>query len=626
MTQLSTSEISKQLNILSKKIDALQANGAITEAAESLQAAATVGIGKLQNQLPDLLSQLKNGISQNSDIAVKLTEALPGGLDQLNNLFASAEPALQELGKINVLQDFGPAIGGMQALMKSAEEAIDDAQDQLPKLLRQAKPVLTKLDQSMDQFIPELKTAISETDLANMEKVFSAPSEISSELSTMFEKAQPVLQNAAAITKEIFTDGSVEAIAEELREATGKDLKQIKNVLEKVSGNLDVSNIDEILEKVNAGEFQDKMKSSLETLDKQLNSAIDNLTAGGALKGLAEKLSNNIGQILNTLPVELANVNINAVKNDILAGNINVAKDKLFASLSVPAELAILIDPVNGRVNITNRADVFRIIELAIRNATTDAERNIINAFKTTASSIDTKISKELGTLGGTVTTQEKGAPTNPNPSVDAGKQEQFATLSSKEEIIKYIQSTDRRISTVRVFPIANWYDQTYEGLSAQDAAAKWIIDNQGTSAEEDGPGHIYVKRDGTIQMMRSIEKNSITSWAGAEYVLDIVCENYSEENHMPSKQSDAISTKILPAFFTAFPMGEVYAGFSNDVSRGFIPYFKADVILYNRFNNKVNKWDPEAEEKFLSREEIILLGRDKAESRANEMKEEGIF
>lgn len=624
MTQLSTSEISKQLNILSKKIDALQANGAITEAAESLQAAATVGIGRLQNQLPDLLSQLKNGISQNSDIAVKLTEALPGGLDQLNNLFASAEPALQELGKINVLQDFGPAIGGMQALMKSAEEAIDDAQDQLPKLLRQAKPVLTKLDQSMDQFIPELKTAISETDLANMEKVFSAPSEISSELSTMFEKAQPVLQNAAAITKEIFTDGSVEAIAEELRDATGKDLKQIKNVLEKVSGNLDVSNIDEILEKVNAGEFQDKMKSSLDTLDKQLNSAIDNLTGGGALKGLAEKLSNNIGSILSALPVELRNTN--AIKNDILSGNIDAAKDRLFSGLRVSSELAILIDPINQNVSINSRADAIRAIEIAIRNATTDAERNIINAFKASADAIDTKITKELGTLGGTVTTQEKGAPTNPNPSVDAGKQEQFATLSSKEEIIKYIQSTDRRISTVRVFPIANWYDQTYEGLSAQDAAAKWIIDNQGTSAEEDGPGHIYVKRDGTIQMMRSIEKNSITSWAGAEYVLDIVCENYSEENHMPSKQSDAISTKILPAFFTAFPMGEVYAGFANDVSRGFIPYFKADVILYNRFNNKVNKWDPEAEEKFLSREEIILLGRDKAESRANEMKEEGVF
>lgn len=157
MTQLSIDEISRQLNILSKKIDALQANGAITEAAESLSAAATVGIGKLQNQLPDLLSQLKNGISQNSDIAVKLTEVLPGGLDQLNNLFAAAEPALQELGKLNLLQDFGPAIGGMQALMKSAEEAIDDAQDQLPKLLREAKPVLTKLDQSMEQFIPELK-------------------------------------------------------------------------------------------------------------------------------------------------------------------------------------------------------------------------------------------------------------------------------------------------------------------------------------------------------------------------------------------------------------------------------------------------------------------------------------
>jgi hypothetical protein len=94
----------------------------------------------------------------------------------------------------------------------------------------------------------------------------------------------------------------------------------------------------------------------------------------------------------------------------------------------------------------------------------------------------------------------------------------------------------------------------------------------------------------------------------------------------MPSKQSDAIVNKILPAFFTAFPMGEVYSGFADDVLQGFAPYFKADVILYNRFNNKVNKWDPESEEKFLSREELILLGRDKADAAAYEMKEEGIF
>lgn len=686
MAKISTDEITKQLNVLTKKIDTLQANGAITEAAESLQAAATVGIGRLQDQLPDLLTKLKGGVPQienltqelstklqspalkaalgtsiadvkvlaerlndpkivaslealggtqltelkaiveKADLSAKLAEKLPGGLDELNNLFASAEPALQELGKINLLQDFGPAKGGMQSLMKSAEEAIDDAQDKLPKLLREAKPVLTKLDQSMEKLIPDLKTAIPEADLANMEKVFSSPEGLGTNLSTMFEKAQPLLQNAAAITKEVFTDGSVEAIAEELRDITKKDLKQIKNVLEEVSGNLELPNIDEILEKVNAGDFQNNMKSSLETLDKQLSASIDNLTNGGALKGLAEKLTNNIGLTLNALPVTLGNLNVNSIKNDILGGNITAAKDKLFAALPISNELALLIDPTGGKVTINNRADALRLIDIALKNATTDAHRALIDTLKTAGDSIDTKISKDLGTLGGSVTTQSQEAPSNPNPSVDAGKQEKFATLSSKEEIIKYIQSTDRRISSIRVFPIAEWYDETYKNLSAQDAAGKWIINNQGTSAEEDGPGHIYVKRDGTIQMMRAIEKNSITSWAGAEYVLDIVCENYSEKLHMPSKQSDAITDKILPAFFTAFPTGEVYSGFSDDSPKGLVPYFKADTILYNRFNNKRNKWDPESEEKFLSREELILLGRDKVESRVNEMKEEGIF
>lgn len=689
MTKISTEELSKQLNILTKKIDTLQANGAIVEAAESLQAVATVGIGRLKDQLPDLTTKLKEGVPQiqslttdlatklqspelkaalgnipadvgalsqklkdpkvtqalqqlggnqlkelqsiaeKADLSAKLTEVLPGGLDELNSIFASAEPALHELGKINLLQDFGPAKGGMQSLMKSAEEAIDDAKDQLPKLLREAKPVLAKLDQSMEQLLPELKTAISETDLGNMEKVFSSASisGLGAEVSTMFEKATPALQNAAAITKEVFTDGSIEAIADELRTVANKDFSELKTVMEKVSGDLadKIPELDKIMEKIDVGEFQDKMKSSLDKLDTELNSTIDNLTKGGALKGLTEKLTNNIGLVLNSLPVELGNIE-NIVKNDILGGDILSAKDKLFAALPISSELAALIDPSGGKINIKNRAEMLAAIETALKNATTNSQKAIVQTLKNSADAIDTKVNKTLGSLEGNATTASSETPPNPNPVVDSTQQKQFTVLSSKEEIIKYLQASDRRISSIRVFPIAEWYDQTYAGLSAQEAASKWIIDNQGTAAEEDGPAHLYIRRDGTIETMRSAEKNSITGLAGAEYVLDIVCENYSEKLHMPTKQSDAITDKILPAFFTTFPAGEVYAGFADDQSKGVVPYFKADTILYNRFSGKRNKWDPESEEKFLSREEIILLGRDRAEAVANEMKEEGIF
>ena len=76
MSKISTDEISKQLNILTKKIDTLQANGAITEAAESLQAAATVGIGRFQDQLPDLLTKLKGGVPQIENLTQELTTKL----------------------------------------------------------------------------------------------------------------------------------------------------------------------------------------------------------------------------------------------------------------------------------------------------------------------------------------------------------------------------------------------------------------------------------------------------------------------------------------------------------------------------------------------------------------------
>lgn len=126
MTKISTDELSKQLNILTKKIDTLQANGAIVEAAESLQAVATVGIGRLKDQLPDLTTKLKEGVPQiqslTTDLATKLQS--PELKAALGNIPADVGALSQKLKDPKVTQAL-QQLGGTQLkeLQSIAEKA-----------------------------------------------------------------------------------------------------------------------------------------------------------------------------------------------------------------------------------------------------------------------------------------------------------------------------------------------------------------------------------------------------------------------------------------------------------------------------------------------------------------------
>lgn len=623
MAKISSEELSRQLSISNKTIESIAPLASAIDVSQAQSEVGNVNIGALKDQIPNLVNTASSGI--NLDLSAQLTDLLPGGLVDVNSLFAGVTPQLHELGKLQILQDFGPPKGGIQPLVKTSYDAIDDVQQDLPDLLKSDNPALSKIDQSMAAEIPALKTEISEADLANMEKLFTTPVDAGGvDPSTMFAKATPALQNVSAITKEVFTDGSIEAIAEELKSQTGLDATQLKGTLEKFAGPNLTEELDDLLNKVTSGDLISGLSTSIGKLNSVISGSVDNLTGGGLLRGLAEKVTNNIGGAITSLGLEEDNFNTIDVKNDVLSGNVNAAKDKLAAGVVPPTAIANLTGQTKP---FTSKKELINTVNKGKKLATTTEEKAAVEELAAKGDAIDAKINKDLGSLNGSVTTQTTETPPNPNPVSDADKRPVADILTSKQELIKYFQAANREITSIRIYPIDDFRNFDY---SPTNGGGTGIVDGgrfydahsaRFSKMGPEGPGHLYVRSDGTIETMRDVNKPSITEWGGNEYLLDICLNRYREKETATSKQVEAVMTKIVDAFISTFPLAQVYSGsVFNEVDFN-VPFIGVDISSYyprrktihNPFGNDL---------KYLSKAELLALGKEEAAAAARERKD----
>lgn len=623
MAKISSEELSKQLNISNKTTESIAPLASAIDISMAQTEVGNVNIGGLKDQVSNLISKTSSGIDL--DLSAQLTDILPGGLGDVNSLFAGATPQLHELGKLQLLQDFGPAKGGIQPLVKTSYDPIDDVQQDLPDLLKDVSPALSKIDQSMAGEIPSLKTEISEADLANMEKLFTTPAAAGGvDLSTMFAKATPVLQNSAAITKEVFTDGSLEAIAEELKVQTGLDATQLKGTLEKFAGPNLTEELDDLLNKVSGGDLVSTLTSNINKLNSVISGAVNNLTSGGLLRGLAEKVTNNIGSAITSLNLEDDNFNTNDVKNDVLAGDTKTAVDKLAAGVVVPPSIQALTGQTKP---FKNKKELIDSVKKARKLAVTPEEKAAVEELAAKGDAIDAVINKGLGSLNGSVTTTTTETPANPNPISDADKPRSADVMTSKQELIKYFQAANREITSIRIYPIADFSDAEYSPRNGGDNGVtdgKTFYDKHASGFSKlgpEGPGHLYVRTDGTIETMRDINEPSITDWAGNEYLLDICLHRYRSKDTASRKQVESVMTKIVDAFITTFPLAQVYTTSVLDEDDFGDPFIGVDISSYYPRRKTIH--DPFGDDqKYLSKAELLALGKEDAANAARERKD----
>ena len=593
MTTISTEELSRQLNILNKVTSSFEANSAILNVAEGFKSASQMSLGGISDTIPNLTDQLKNGIP--SELSSQLTETL-GGLPQLNSLFSGNSPVLAELGKLKMLENFGPPKGGVQALMKSADDLIDE-------LDANSRPVLAKVDESMSDLIPDLKTEISDADLANIDKMFSNENIT---ISSIYDKATPMLENNSAVTKDVYSDGSVEAIAGELKKITGKDFNQLSSVLDKLGPVDPTQPIAEILEKKGSKIFQNLMKTSITKLETDLNKSLSQLTSGGSLKGVAENLTNNIATTLRGLGIPGGDSL--QIKNLILAGKTEEAINENLKKIPVPNS----IEQLFGTVVITDRSSYYYIVQEAKRRASTPEQIADVNEFERKGEAVINAITPELGKLSGTVTTATNQTPSNPNPVKNSNKFQTAQTLNSEEEIVKLLQAVNREITSIKIIP--GKLGSSWSSATASEYAEAVFGAYQGSLSglENDGPAHFFIRSDGTIETMRDLNKPAIQSGdiTGNEFLVEII---YNNAGGKTTISQNASLKKIVGAFYKYVPVGEVYTSSNNS--------FNASQWIKTNFN-KTNVQDPTQSQKYLSKEELIQFKNETSENTNREIKD----
>ena len=593
MTAISTEELSRQLNILNKVLNSFEANSAILNVAEGFKSAGQVSLGGISDVIPNLTDQVKNGIS--SSLASQLTETL-GGLPQLNSLFSGNTPVLSELGKLKTLETFGPPKAGVQALMKSADDPIDE-------LDAASRPVLAKVDESMSDLIPDLKTEISGGDLANMDKIFSNENIT---VSSIYDKGTPMLENSAAVTKDVYSDGSVEAVAGELKRITGKDFNQLNSVLSKLGPVDSTQPIAEILEKKESKQYQNNMKTSINRLDTDLNKSLSQLTSGGSVKGLAENLTSNIGLTLRGLGIPGADSP--QIKNLILAGKTEEAINEVLRKIPVDDTIKQLL----GEVSISDRKSYLYIVQEGRRLATTPEQIAVVNEFERKGEAVINSITPELGKLSGNVTTATRQTPSNPNPVKNSNDFKTAQTLNSEEEIVKLFQAVNREITSIKILPGklgSGWSSAT---ASEYATAVFGTYEGKVSGLENDGPAHFFIRSDGTIETMRDLNKPALPAGdlTGNEYLVELIYNNAGGKSTIA--QNDSLK-KIIRAFYKYIPVGEVYTSGNNS--------FDATTWIKTNFN-KTNVQDPTQSQKYLSKEELIQFKNEASENTNREIKD----
>ena len=172
-------------------------------------------------QTPDLLGaadDMKSKLQASSESIFKNTEGLQESLisqfsapDLLAKLPTGAFSTAELESKLKGLG--GEIKGGMQMVGPIAADLVDKA-----KIL---EPQLAALDQSIADKLPAMKEAISDTDLANVDKMFTAATSgvTAIDIEGMFPDIQATVENIAEMNFDIVTTANLEGITTALQSA-----------------------------------------------------------------------------------------------------------------------------------------------------------------------------------------------------------------------------------------------------------------------------------------------------------------------------------------------------------------------------------------------------------------------
>jgi hypothetical protein len=567
-------------------------------------------------QLTDELSLLSKKVD---------TSQIEGTLEHVGTfLETSASSTLASI-------DLNEVKGGLKSLTQDLDNVADI-------LSTQTAPTITKLDESASDLIDNLKTDISSIDLSNINKVFA---DEESNVSEMFAAAQPQLAAATGMLKEIIADGSVQAQIATLKNLTGKTVDELTPVLkELVDGDKMVDTVEGFIKDLDletiSSEISGQLTQSLEIFDKQVSSALQGLDANNLIKSLVELKTFNIQNVLQG--VNLADVDITSVTNLIISGKVEEARNAMVAGLNIPE---ILRDTKTGL--LPSFATTGELQKFLSRFSSTDsASTKAIEDLQSSLNAIDTNIKDNMANISGAVTPGDEDTTDNENATTDVNKAVSdynvFSIINSKEELIKYFQSTRREITTLEV----RWAGATLDNAltTASDLASNYesSFSDKYKDHIKGGPSHFYIRKDGTIETMRplnaeyfstEVEAGSNSAKHGVSVMINAGWNAYMlpdgsfpnvaklTPKSVTTKQMESLH-RIVSAFYAFIPAGDVYSRQDLFEDQQLNPGFSMnDLIQQAPYSNENTNHhiDVEPNDHFLSPDELGKEAADRNEA-----------
>lgn len=513
-----------------------------------------------------------------------------------SNIFTTgfAAKSVANLGKI-AGDSAGGIIGLESQVMTLAEGAVATL-----------GPVLAKVGKDMPGATENLVKTISSGGATRIDELDFD----SDEIGNLFSGAKPLMKSASTMLHDIIVDASPEALGLALSSVTGKTMEIFEPAMKELASG-DLADF-----ALSASQDLQKDKgiqglvSSLGGISKSFGSATGLFSSGNFLKDLTEHKSYTIMNGIRKHNLGAPEHILESITNKLLKDDTFGALNEAVNMVEIPADLKTVASTHKVKLPSKTKESVSTFVE---RMKLIDPTNPKIAVYEANISSTELAVQQQNADVASSVDDGGGISDKRNISSSEVGQPKSFAILRSPEEMIKYIQSCERDISTMVVHWSGHYSDAFNIGAPEMDK--EYISHGLGFTEQ---PYHFVIKKNGDIQTGVSIHKESAHTYLEFQPLSIGVCFVAGYNETKPTDGSEGNLTAgsinrsqlvsfnhIITAWYTVFPGADVFG--QNDLDNGDsrAPGFNVGNYVFNLMD-KINTCEPTVDKKFLTLGEMI--------------------
>ena len=389
----------------------------------------------------------------------------------------------------------------------------------------------------------------------------------SDEIGNLFSGAKPLLKSASTMLHDIIVDASPEALGLALTSVTGKTLETFGPAMK----NLAAGDLQDLALSASQDLQKDKGIQGLVTAISSLGTSFGSVTgqffSGNFLKDLTEHKSYSVTNGIRQINLSAPESVLESITNKLLKDDTFGALDEAVNMVEIPASLQTtavkheISLPSKSRESVENFISTIDLVDPT--NA--DMAQYKATISRTTIAVQQTKadVANSMEDITSQYTNTQLGA--RKVSSSEVGQPKAFAVLRSREQMIKYIQSAERDLSTMVVHWSGHYSDAFNVG--AEEMNREYVAHSYPNQ-----PYHFIIKKNGDVETGVPIHEVSTHTYLEFQPLSVGVCfvAGYNETKPTDGSEGKLTASSInrsqlvafnhiISAWYTVFPGADVF-------------------------------------------------------------------